>query len=206
MIIAGIVSYVLGSLPTAFLIGKLFCGIDIRKHGSGNVGATNVFRTIGKAWGTVVLLIDMVKGFLPTFLIAKLLFDPSSPIGMLGFQIALGLCAIVGHVWPVWLRFKGGKGVATSCGVFLGIYPLAVTGALVIWVGTALALRYVSLASLVAAVSFPVWLYACYRKTEGWEIGVAVSLALLVFIFYTHRANLERLARGTEHRMGEKRN
>lgn len=193
-------SYLIGSIPTAYLIGKAN-GIDIRKHGSGNVGATNVFRTMGKRWGTFALILDITKGFVASFWLARH-FYPEWNLSLVSVQLLSGFAAIAGHTWPIWLRFKGGKGVATSCGVFLGIYPGAVFFSLLVWILVAYSFRYVSLASMAAALSFPFFLYFFYQNHESFKLSLGVSFALCFFIFYTHRKNIERLKAGTENRIG----
>lgn len=199
-------SYLLGSIPTGFLIGKWIAGIDIRKHGSGNVGATNVFRTVGKRWGIAALLFDIFKGFAASYGCVFLLPAAPSQIEPLTFQIFCGLFAIVGHTWPVWLKFKGGKGVATSCGVFLGILPKAILGSFFIWTLSAILTRYVSLSSIVAAFSFLLWLFVFYRDLPHFFTLLAVAIAIFFFILYTHRSNIKRLLQGQEHKIGEPRN
>ena len=202
MIATLIVSYLLGSIPTAFLVGK-WRGIDIREQGSGNVGATNVFRVMGKKFGTLVLAVDILKGFLVTFWVAASQHPNVSTISLVQSQLAAGLCAIAGHAWPIWLGFRGGKGVATSCGVFLGIYPNAVLLSLLVWVVCALMSRYVSLSSIIAALSFPIFLFLFYRSRTDFALSFVISLLLFSFILYTRRANVKRLVNGAEHKIGE---
>ena len=194
-------AYLIGSIPTAYLAGKC-CGIDIRQHGSGNVGATNVFRVLGKRWGTFVLAIDITKGFTVVFAMAPQWHNAGSELPTTILQLTAGLSAIAGHTWPIWLKFRGGKGVATSCGVFLAIYPKAVLLALLVWIICARVSRYVSLSSLLAALVFPAALFFFYRLEPNFKVGLGISLALLCFIVYTHRANIKRLLGGTEHKIG----
>ncbi len=203
MLIAFVLAYLTGSIPNAYLIGKLVRGIDIRQHGSGNVGATNVFRTVGKTWGSVAFGLDVLKGFIASALLAKYFANQTSlQFGI--FQLTLGITAILGHVFPIWLRFKGGKGVATSCGVFLGIFPKAVLASLAIWIIVAFLSRYVSLASLIAVSSFVVWVICFYRESDIFYMAIALSVLLLCFIFYTHRSNIARLIQGTENKIGSR--
>ncbi len=201
MIQAVLLSYFLGSIPTAFIIGKLN-GIDIRKQGSGNVGATNVFRVMGKCWGSLVLFLDILKGFLASFFTARAIYQDTLGISFVSFQLISGFFAIIGHTWPIWLGFRGGKGVATSCGAFLGIYPQPVFAALGVWILTAFLCRYVSLASMLAAFSFPIFLFIFYRKQSDFMIGFAISILLFLFIVYMHRSNIKRLLSGTENKIG----
>lgn len=200
MILAFLLAYLIGSIPNAFLIGKFAGKIDIREHGSGNVGATNVFRVMGKAWGITAYLLDMGKGLVVTLVLPNYFEECCDQIP---FRLLLGLAAIIGHTFPIWLKFKGGKGVATSSGALLGIYPKALLGALFIWVFSAFVTRYVSVSSLVAAASFLAWLWLFYRGTEAFVISFSVSFVLLIFIVWTHRTNIARLRAGTEAKIGK---
>ena len=208
VLLAFVSSYLIGSTPTAYLIGKWTRGIDIRQHGSGNVGATNVFRTVGRGWGSVALIGDMGKGFLVTYFAAPYFFQLANPsaFSLISFQLLLGLLAIAGHTWPVWLKFHGGKGVATSCGVFLGIYPKAVLLALAIWILVAFLSRYVSLSSIIAAFSFSIWLFVFYRNSSDFFLSLVISVVLFIFIVWTHRKNISRLFAGTESKIGSRNN
>ncbi|PIQ87283.1 MAG: acyl-phosphate glycerol 3-phosphate acyltransferase [Candidatus Omnitrophica bacterium CG11_big_fil_rev_8_21_14_0_20_45_26] len=203
MILAGILSYLIGSIPNAFLIGKLVKHIDIREHGSGNVGATNVFRTVGKGWGSLALVLDMSKGLIVSAVIVPLAYRLSSHDSLIIWQLVFGLLAIGGHTWPIWLKFKGGKGVATSCGVFLGIFPLAVLLALLVWIATAVLTRFVSASSMVAAFSFQIFLFLFYRHVSEFRFIMIIAVLLFIFIVYTHRSNITRLIRGTENKIGK---
>lgn len=187
-----LLSYLLGSFPTGYLVGKSVRGLDIRQHGSGNVGATNVFRVVGKKWGIGVLGVDVLKGFLAVSLVPSLLNASFL------HSVIFGIAAILGHTWTAWLRFRGGKGVATSLGVFLGLAPWATLSALGVWVLLFLWKRYVSLASLGMALSFPLWVSYFDRGRNSFAVLFSVSLAFTVFIFYTHRENIQRLRVGQE--------
>jgi len=189
-------SYLVGSIPTAYLVGKIVGGIDIRTEGSGNVGATNVFRVMGKKWGIGVLLFDMLKGYLAVSGL-PLLFS-SAVLDFFLTRLVFGLAAISGHTWPLWLGFRGGKGVATSLGVILALAPEAAGASLLIWLLVFLWRRYVSLASLAMAASFPLWVLAFYRETDFIWILFPFGLGLSGFVFYTHRENLRRLREGKE--------
>jgi glycerol-3-phosphate acyltransferase PlsY len=190
-------AYLLGSIPFGLLAGFRARGIDIREHGSKNIGATNVFRVIGKKWGIFVLVLDVLKGYyacmLPVYLTSGGLTMP--------FQLLLGASAILGHTFPVWLRFKGGKGVATSLGVFLAIawVPTLITFGL--WILCFTITHIISISSLVAALVFPVMIAWHYAKTPDLKFLLPLSIILAVFIFYTHRANLQRLRMGTEKKL-----
>ena len=194
-----LVGYVMGSLPTAYWVGKFVKGVDIRKHGSGNVGATNVFRVVGKKWGVAVLIFDALKGALAVSFVPSLF--PTVWVTPFVSHLISGIAAISGHTWTFWLGFKGGKGVATSAGVFLALAPKAAFAALGVWTLIFLWKRYVSLASMGTAVSFPLWVFCFYWNTERFPVLFPVSLLLTVFIFFTHRENIHRLRSGTEKRL-----
>jgi len=191
-------SYLLGAVPFAFLIGRLR-GVDIRTAGSGNVGATNVFRCVGKAWGILCFFCDAAKGFVPAFFFPSLAvrLEPRLPLELLGILCAAA--AIAGHNWPVYLRFKGGKGVATSAGALLGIAWQAVGIGLLAWILVFAAGRYVSVASLAAAVV--VAAAAWFLRATGSSLLLPIALTLLAaLITIRHRGNIRRLVQGTEHR------
>jgi len=194
-------SYLLGSIPTGFLVAKAK-GVDIRSVGSGNIGATNVFRILGKAAGICVLTADAMKGAFAVAVIApavERMANWTAPFE--GNLTALaGICAILGHNYTCWLRFKGGKGIATTAGVFAALAPAAFGIALAAWLVVFAASRYVSLASIVAAVALPlaVWL------TGNGALLIGVSTALGALAIYKHKANIERLLAGTENRIGAK--
>jgi glycerol-3-phosphate acyltransferase PlsY len=191
---AVVIAYLLGSVPFAYLAGRAR-GVDLRQHGSGNLGATNAVRVLGTTTGVVVYLLDTLKGFLPVFLLVPLLVGTRLDL----WAIAIGVAAIAGHVRPVYLGFqKGGKGVATAGGVFLALAPLATAVGLAVWVLTFLPTGYVSLASIVTAVLFPFALLATGTPARSALFVVAVIVAL--FVVGTHRANIGRLRRGEEHR------
>lgn len=192
-------SYLVGSIPTAYLVGKFVRGIDIRQHGSGNVGATNAFRVIGKKWGIAVLLFDIFKGFFAVFYLPTWVNGGTLPISVT--SLVYGLAAIVGHTWTPWLGFRGGKGVATSLGVLIGLVPTAAGMALLTWLGIFLWKRYVSLASLGMAATFPFWMALFYRRSEFFPLLLLISVGLAAFLFYTHRENIRRLRQGQEKKL-----
>ena len=193
-IAAVVIAYLLGSIPFAYLAGRAR-GVDLRQHGSGNLGATNAVRVLGVPTGTVVYVLDTLKGFLPVFLMVPMLVAPRLDL----WAIAIGVAAIIGHVRPVYLGFqKGGKGVATAGGVFLALAPLATALGLAVWVLVFLPSGYVSLASIVTAALFPIAVLATGTPVRSALFGVAVAMA--AFVFWTHRANIGRLRRGEEHR------
>ncbi|MBI3313874.1 MAG: glycerol-3-phosphate 1-O-acyltransferase PlsY [Candidatus Omnitrophica bacterium] len=196
LLIFSSLAYLIGSIPFGLLIGKCVKGIDIRESGSRNIGATNVFRVVGKKWGILVFILDAVKGYLgPTLL---MLTGHSTSMTA---SLILGIATILGHTFPVWLKFKGGKGVATSLGVFLAIAwkPTAITFG--IWVLIFAITHIISISSLAAAVCFPVAIYFTSRDLEGARWLLITSLILAVFIFYTHRHNIARLRKGEEKRL-----
>ncbi len=187
-ILLAVAAYLVGSIPTGLLLGKA-AGIDVRASGSGNIGATNVYRTAGRKLGIATLAGDCLKGLLPV-LLAKQLGLPVAAVAI------VGLCAFIGHVYTIFLGFKGGKGVATALGVFLGISPLSVLGALAVFIVTVAVSRYISLGSILAAAVMPliVWL-----RGSGPEVtGMTLVVALLVI--WKHRTNIARLREGTENK------
>lgn len=194
-----LVAYVAGSIPAAYIAGRLVRGIDLREHGSGNLGATNVMRVMGAKVGVIVLLFDAAKGALPVLLLPSLL----GVQGNQWWQVGYGMAAVVGHVRPIFLLFRGGgKGVATAAGVFgaLAFIPLLVSVA--VFIAVVLATGYVSLGSLASAVVFPLAVII----SSGIRTPVAIAaIAMAVFVFWTHRSNIGRLRRGEEHRFGRRR-
>ncbi len=192
-----VVGYILGSIPFAYLAGRIR-GIDLREHGSGNLGATNVYRTLGGRVAAVVFLLDLLKGAVPVWMVIR--FGQGDHI--LGWAIAAGAAAIAGHAKPIFLLWRGGgKGVATATGVFLALAPVPTVLAMASWVAVVALSGYVSLGSLVAAVALPIAIAALLGVHA---IVFPVSLALAVFVFWSHRANIARLRRGEEHRFGRK--
>ncbi|HSA55987.1 MAG TPA: glycerol-3-phosphate 1-O-acyltransferase PlsY [Gemmatimonadaceae bacterium] len=195
LLLALAVSYVLGSISFAYLAGRLK-GMDLRRHGSGNLGATNVLRTLGAPWAAAVLALDAAKGVAAVLLVPRLLGP-----GPEAWPLACGVAAIGGHVWPVFLRFRGGKGVATAAGAFAALAPVPFLAALAAFGLVLLATRYMSLGSLTGAAVLPVGV-ALLRGARDPLFFVSVGVAL--FVFWTHRANLDRLRRGVEPRVGQK--
>jgi len=201
--VAVILSYLSGSIPSAYLAGK-WSGVDLRAHGSGNLGATNVVRVLGPRIGLLVFAVDIAKGALPVRFLPPLTsavaFVGSAPDTRTWMAILCGIAAITGHIRPAFLGFqKGGKGVATACGVFLALAPIQTLLSLLIFVVVLMASGFVSLGSLTAAVSLPVLIAA--------SLGVrsplfSVAVLTMGFVFWTHRANIQRLRAGTEYRFG----
>ncbi len=190
-------AYLLGSIPTGFLIAKKVRGIDIRTQGSQNIGATNVFRVVGKPWGILVFFLDALKGYLAVKLPGLLM---ASTIPMT-FSLALGVVALFGHSFPIWLSFRGGKGVATSLGVFLAITLIPTLITFGLWILIFAVTRIISAASLAAAAAFPLIILFTASATEGFRGLLTTSVILTAFIFTTHRANIRRLLRGEEKKL-----
>jgi glycerol-3-phosphate acyltransferase PlsY len=194
IIIAG--AYLLGSIPTSVWLGRALKGLDLREHGSGNAGATNAFRVLGKPIGSVVLILDMLKGFLAVNLV--LLQDYLAPDmeGWMLLRIGLGLLAVLGHIFPVFAGFRGGKGVATITGVGLAIYPPAALAAMGVYLLVFVLTRISALGSLTAVISYPVWTLWIFRA-ESLTIRI-FSLVVLALVLLTHRSNIRRLLTGQE--------
>jgi acyl phosphate:glycerol-3-phosphate acyltransferase len=190
-----LLAYLAGATPTSYLVGRFAFGMDLREHGSGNLGATNVFRVLGWKAALPVVFVDVAKGWIPTALFPR--WDAAAAPE---WALAYGAAAIVGHVFSVYVGFKGGKGVATSAGVFAALAPWATLAALVVWVAVVAGTRIVSLGSLLAAVTLPVAVYLTGEPAmERW-----LAAGLAVFVVYAHRSNIGRLVRGREHRFGRK--
>jgi len=192
------ISYAVGSIPFAYLAGAA-AGVDLRKQGSGNLGATNVFRVLGWKVGILVFLADALKGALPVLLLAPRIAVPGDPVL---WALACGVAAIAGHVRPLYLGFrKGGKGVATAAGVFFALAPLPMLATFAVFVAMVLGTGYVSLGSLVAALLLPTFLLFSHGADSPLFI---VSVVVACFVFWTHRTNIGRLRRGEEHRFGKR--
>ena len=183
--------YLLGSIPFALLMARRWSATDLRRVGSGNLGAANVMRTSGVRAGVLVALLDMLKGALSVLVAERLSPSAAAPA-------VAGLAAIVGHIYPVWLRFRGGKGVATACGVFSILTPLAVPPALAVFVAAVWITKYISLGSVLASIALPPLAYAA----GGQGPVVAAASAAAVIIVFRHRSNVARLRAGTERRLG----
>jgi glycerol-3-phosphate acyltransferase PlsY len=188
-----VASYLLGSLPTSWIVVRLVKGQDLRKLGSGNLGATNLFRQLGWRWALPAALIDVAKGTVPV-----LVFGPRAGGGDL-MALALGVTAVLGHVFSLFVNFKGGKGVATGAGVLLGLAPWAALVAIVIWAIVVKVTGYVSLGSIVAAAALVPALWLIYPAKRDLVLPFALLAAMIVLL---HRANIQRLLKGTEHRFG----
>jgi len=217
-VVCALAGYLCGAIPFGLLIGRAK-GVDIRAHGSGNIGATNVGRVLGRGYGVLVFVLDLLKGLGPVVLAGKWLSagtfaaSPAVP-GAQGvlLWVVVGAACILGHMFPVYLKFKGGKGVATSLGVLLGIYPYFTVPALIafgLWIILTGITRYVSLGSMVAAVAFPI-IFALAARIQGEMWGTsrqlwpmyAFTIVVAVLVVYRHRKNLQRLLAGTESKIG----
>ena len=194
-----VAAYFVGSIPTGFLVAKAK-GVDIREVGSGNIGATNVFRILGKTAGIVVLLVDAAKGVVPVIFLAPLALKLDTAVNLDWLKIGCGIGAIMGHNYTCWLRFKGGKGIATSAGAFGALTPMPLLIALATWIFFFAITRYVSFASIVAAAALP---------AATWVISSSLPLRVVTTVIgalaiYQRRAHILRLMAGTEHRVGSK--
>ena len=206
-----ITSYLIGSIPFSYLVARIASGTDIREAGSRNVGATNVARTAGKGAGILALLLDIAKGYAAVTLARWIVSRPDwpfaavspSPLHSREMWIALaGLIAVLAHMFPVWLRFHGGKGVATAAGVFLALDPIVIAAAAIVFVIVILSTRFVSLASILSAASIPVFLRFLEHHPPFWRIVISIVIAIAVIT--KHHSNISRLTQGTERRMGER--
>jgi len=194
-ILALLGAYLLGSIPTAVWIGKYFYKIDVREYGSGNAGATNVFRVLGKKAGIPVLLIDVFKGFLAVS-IARYSQYPVGSNQFINLQLVLGIASLVGHIFPVFASFRGGKGIATLLGIIIAVYPYAAIFSIAIFLIMFLVFGYVSLGSMTAAVAFPLIVIFLFKTQVPSLIIFSILIAIMVLI--THQKNIERLIRREE--------
>ncbi len=199
IVIAIAVGYILGSIANAVWWGKTFYGLDIRQEGSMNAGATNTFRVLGKKAGFPVLLLDMLKGFLPVFFLPQLLGFEFGTNEFIAVQIITSFAAVIGHLYPLFAGFKGGKGIATSLGAIIAIHMGAAGICIAVFLTLFLLTRYVSVGSIGGAISFPVSLAIIFPSTPDLLVRFAIALCLVVL--YTHRLNIKRLFKGEENRM-----
>lgn len=198
-----LVSYMIGSIPTAVWVGRKFYGIDVRTRGSGNAGATNTIRVLGWKAGIPVLLIDVFKGLAAVLLVDPMIqFTDGDPVKAY-VLLAASVAAVLGHTFPLWAGFKGGKGVATLLGVGFGLFPMAALVALLIFIVVFAVTRYVSLASLTAGISFPFLVFFIFPANHWIFYVLAVSVA--IFLPITHRKNILRLIQGTENKISFRR-
>lgn len=189
-------AYILGSIPTAVWVGQIFYKIDIREHGSGNAGASNTFRILGKKAGIPVMLIDIIKGFCATNLVYFVQIYQPNTVPYVNLQIALGVVAVVGHIFPIFAGFRGGKGIATLLGMALAIHTEAALLCILIFVTVLVLTKYVSLSSMLACFAFPFMIVFLFDVTIKSLVLFGVTIAVLVMI--THQKNIERLFKGVE--------
>lgn len=195
-----IIAYLIGSIPTAVWVSKFFFGIDIRNYGSGNSGATNTFRILGKNWGAFVMSVDILKGVLASFLYLLLPYYLTNEWDRTNFMIGLGLAAVVGHIFPIWAGFKGGKGVATLLGMVVAIQPLVALCVLGVFMLVLYLTRFVSLSSILASLAFPLFILVVFKEPEPLYKVFAIAVALMVIL--THQKNITRLINGNESKAG----
>lgn len=194
-----ITAYLIGSIPTALIISKSFFGVDIREYGSGNMGATNTFRVLGAKFGTIVMVGDMLKGILAVALYNLLPYYLTNELDRTNLMIGLGLAAVLGHIYPVWAQFRGGKGVATLFGMLLAIQPVVAVSCVGVFLLVLFLTRYVSLSSILAGVALPICVLWVYNEKEVFYRVFAVAVAALVVL--THQKNISRLLKGNENRV-----
>lgn len=191
-----IVAYLIGSVPTSVWVSKSFFNIDIRDYGSGNAGATNTYRVLGSKWGTFVMVVDMLKGVVAVKLALLLPEYADNDINLQNLQTGLGLAAVVGHIFPIWADFRGGKGVATLFGLVLGISPWTALSCVGIFSLVLYLTRFVSLSSILASIAFPFFILVIFNVENPVYRVFAIAVALMVLL--THQKNIGRLLRGNE--------
>lgn len=191
-----VLAYLIGSIPTAVWVSRYFFGIDIRDYGSGNAGATNCYRVLGSKWGTFVMVVDMLKGVVATSLYLLIPFYMEDELERTNFMIGLGLAAVLGHIFPLWADFKGGKGVATLFGMVVAIQPVVAVCCIGVFLFVLYLTRFVSLSSILASVAFAVFILFIFNEKETLYRVFAVAVALMVVL--THQKNINRILNGTE--------
>lgn len=211
LIFVVILAYLVGSIPTSIILSKLVKGIDIRQHGSGNAGGTNVFRVMGWKWGVLTIILDAVKGAIAVIVVARLYLDNFPFNNITPFddftlvQIICGIAAVIGHIWTVFAGFRGGKGIATALGFLLTLITIDMLLALVVFTITVTLSRYISLGSLAAAVSLPIILVVRENifgiEIPGYQTILPFIIGLVLLVIYTHRKNIHRLIKGSENKI-----
>jgi acyl phosphate:glycerol-3-phosphate acyltransferase len=191
-----VLAYLIGSIPSSVWVSKYFFDIDIRDYGSGNPGATNTYRVLGPKWGTIVMVIDMLKGIVAVKLALLLPEYADSEANLQNLQTGLGLAAVIGHIFPIWADFRGGKGVATLFGLVLGISPWTALSCVGIFILVLYLTRFVSLSSILASIAFPVFILVIFNVDNPLYRVFAITVALLVLL--THQKNIGRLLKGNE--------
>ncbi len=210
LILLFFVAYFIGSFPTAVIVSKVFFGFDIRTRGSGNMGSTNTFRELGTLWGILVQIVDILKGFISVAILVPLLCKDVDYQtleyfgGTIGMKFLVGICAVAGHIWSIFVRFKGGKGINTTLGMLLGIAPTELFVAILIFAFTFLSSGYVSLGSLVATFSFSIIIlirhFILKYEYDNFILLLAFSVFMFALVVFTHRQNIKRLLKGTENK------
>lgn len=198
-VILMILAYLIGSIPTAVWVSKYFFNIDIRNFGSGNAGATNTFRVLGAKAGSFVFAVDMLKGYVAVDLAYFISKYQADNIALTNFQVLLGIAAVVGHIFPIWAEFKGGKGIATLFGMILAIQPLVAACLILVFVLMLFLTRYVSLSSITASIAFPVMIFFVFKEPEVMYRVFALATAIMVVL--THHKNINRLLAGNENKV-----
>ncbi|MDA8714555.1 glycerol-3-phosphate 1-O-acyltransferase PlsY [Flavobacteriales bacterium] len=199
-LIALLLAYLVGSIPSALWVGRLFFGVDVREHGSKNAGATNTFRVLGKRAGFPVLFMDIFKGWAAVTLLTVFCEFGHGSNQLVNFQLAVGMAAVFGHIYPIYAKFRGGKGVATLLGIIFAIHPEAAGIAFGIFLITFLISKYVSLGAIVAAVIFP-FIVIFIFKSQDTPTLIYFSIVMSLLVIYTHRANIDRLLKKEENKM-----
>jgi glycerol-3-phosphate acyltransferase PlsY len=193
-----VIAYLIGSIPTAVWVSKWFFSIDIREYGSGNAGATNTFRVLGSRWGTFVMIVDVLKGVAATslYILLPYYMNMTNEWDRTNFMVGLGLAAVLGHIFPIWANFRGGKGVATLFGMILAIQPVVAVYCVGIFLLVFYLTRFVSLSSILASIAFAVFILVIFNEKEPLYRAFAIAVAPLVVL--THQKNISRLLRGSE--------
>lgn len=206
-----VVAYLVGSIPASIIVSKIKQGIDIRNHGSGNAGGTNVIRVLGLKYGLIVIVADILKGYAATMFVPMLMYGPIPFTNRTPFddftvvQLICGCAAILGHIWTVFGGFRGGKGIATAGGMLLGLAPVEILVSFIVFSIVFVASRYVSLGSISAAIAFPLTMFLreniFHVEVQGYGTLIFFSIGISLLLLYTHRANIKRLIEGTESRL-----
>ena len=199
IIISTVLAYLIGSIPTAVWYGKVFHGIDVREHGSGNAGATNSLRTFGRKAGIIVLIIDFLKGFLPVFWASYFFPEINKNIFLL-----MGIAVIIGHIFPIFAQFRGGKGVATAMGVLVATFPMSTLGCVIVFIIIVFLTKYVSLGSILGAMAFPIQLSFNFWNDDIDFYVIAFAWFIFLILAIMHRQNIQKLLKGTENKIGAK--
>ncbi|MCE2756661.1 MAG: glycerol-3-phosphate 1-O-acyltransferase PlsY [Bacteroidota bacterium] len=193
-----IASYMIGSIPSSVIVSKSQFNIDIRDYGSGNAGATNTFRVLGSKWGSIVMFMDILKGFIAVKLALLLPFYVQNEFERTNFQIGLGLAAVIGHIFPIWAEFRGGKGVATLFGLIIAVSPWTALSCIGVFLLVLYLTRFVSLSSILASIAFPIFILIIFNVDNNAYRVFAIAVALLVIM--THQKNIGRLLSGSENK------